>query len=505
MYHQPASKSSVALEHPVKRNLCEDLTLAPEYAQLRSGLQALRKGCEGAAHRLEQVALASNTVGFEPQAGRSQPEELTTARGRAVKELAAARARAGAAAEASMASELATLRTELVQERAECSALAEAAAAAHTRELACQEKLRAKTIYQEVFAGAMRAELIQEHAECSAMAEAAADAHMRELACHEKLQACQEELRVERLLSLQAELEDASSVTRFLRGALDAQVSQREELLVASRENQAACMVEHKAVVECSHRNLSEEAAQADDARQQKMIEETKPAHAPQTVEAALTERGSLAGRAWRQRRHDATPRTTAEDHSMMTPPEEHSVPGCCLEQDLEVQLLPPLPPPLSPPSSSRTCGSSIVCGPLHEEIFALQAAASTAESEVAIARAEFNAASKAETRALFAAHDEAEVAAGLYMELERERARHASTIGAAESAEARLRAEIAAATADAPSPHEELWWAGAELGWVRIGAPQAEPLHHSIGHRSTAASRSRPRPHCAWWPWRWT
>jgi len=341
----------------------------------------------------------------------------------------------------------------------------------------------------------MRAELVQERAECSVMAEAAAVAHMRELAC-------QDELQAERLLSLQAELEDTSGVERFLRDALDAQVSQHEKLLVASHENQTAFVAEHRAVVKCLHRDLSEEAAQADDARQQKMTEDTKAAHT-QTVEAVLTERGSLAGRAWRQRRQDATTRTPAEDHSAMTPPEEHSVPGCCLEQEPEVQMMPPLPPPLSPPSSS-TCGS-IACGPLHEEVFTLQAAASTAESEVAIARAEFDAASKAETRALVAARDEAEVAAGLRMDLERERARHECTIGAAESAEARLRAEITAAKAAAPSPHEELWWAGAELGWCRIGAPQAEPPHHSTGHRSTAALRSRPRPHCAWWPWRWT
>lgn len=427
----------VAQEHSAKQNSCDDLALAAEYLQLRSGLQALRKGCEGAARRLEQVALASGNATFESQAGSSQHKELTVAGKRVVQELAASQARA--AAETSIASELLSLRTELVQERAESSAVVEAVALARMRELACREEMQA-----------------------------------------------------ERLL-LRTELEEASCVTFFLRDALEAEASQREELLVASHENQAAALAEHKAVVECLHRDLSEEAARAEDARQQKMIEETMTAHV-QTVEAALAQRGSLAGRAWRQRRQERGQRVPAEEHGVMT----LSV-GCCSEHDLELQLLPPLPPPLSPPSSSmqQTCGS-IACGPLHEELFTLQAAASAAESEVATLRAEFDAVSKAEARALFAALDEAEVAAGLCMDLERERARHEYTIGAAESTEARYRAELAAATADAPSPHwqpsEELWWAGV--------APQVGS-HHSIGDRSNAALRSRP--HCAWWPWRWT
>merc|ERR1719210_2894950 len=110
MSHRATSTLPEAQEHPVKQNSCEDEALAAECLQLRSGLQALRKGCEGAARRLEQVALASDKATFESQAGGSQHERLTVARKRAVKELAAARA--GAAAEASIASELVTLRNE---------------------------------------------------------------------------------------------------------------------------------------------------------------------------------------------------------------------------------------------------------------------------------------------------------------------------------------------------------------------------------------------------------
>mmetsp|Transcript_53417 Transcript_53417/g.106290 ORF Transcript_53417/g.106290 Transcript_53417/m.106290 type:complete len:118 (+) Transcript_53417:915-1268(+) len=94
-----------------------------------------------------------------------------------------------------------------------------------------------------------------------------------------------------------------------------------------------------------------------------------------------------------------------------------------------------------------RTCGS-IACGPLHEEFLSLQAAARTAQSEVATVRDEFNAVSKAEARALFAALDEAEVADGLRMDLERERTRHEYTISAAKLTEARCRAELAAVVA---------------------------------------------------------
>jgi len=467
--HQAPSTPPVAVERSIKQNSSEDLALASEYLQLRTGLQALRKGCEGAAQKLEQVALASDKATFESQAGSQQQEELTAARKRAVKELAAARARA--AAEASVASELVTLRSELVQERAECGAVVEAAALAHTRELAHREETQA-----------------------------------------------------ERLL-LRTELEEASSVSCFLHDALDTQVSQREELLVASRENHAAMVAEHGAVVESLHRDLSEAAARAVEAKAKETV-----AVQTDTVETALMRQGSLAGRAWRQRRRNIVERAAAEEPTVTT---LSVVPGCCLDQDLtlqpplpppgsppsssmqqsrgsiacslfpekldqDVRTQPPLPPPVSPPSSSMQQNfGSIAFGPLHEEFLRLQAAACTAQSEVAVVRAEFDAASKAEARALFAVLDEAEVAAGLRMDLERERARHEYTIGVVQSTEARWRAELAAATVDAPSPRwrpsEELWWAGA--------APEAEPPQHSIG----GSSALRSRPHRAWWPWHWT
>jgi len=272
MIHQIASTSPVALEHSVTQSSCEDLALAAEYQQLRSGLQALRKGCEGAARRLEQAALASDKAGTS-----QQQQQLAAARERAVMELAAARARA--ATEASMASEVTSLRTELVQERAEYSAMAADAAIARARELACREEMQA-----------------------------------------------------ERLL-LRTELEEASSTTCFLRDALEVQISKHEGLLVTSHETHAAIVAGHKAEVESLHRHLSETAARADKAMQPTAVESTVVAQT-QTVEAALTERGSLAGRAWRQRRQDTIKQAPTEECSAV-------VPCCCPEQDLEVQLLP--------------------------------------------------------------------------------------------------------------------------------------------------------------------